>query len=284
MAQVNFPVYRDYIDSCVNGNNAMMALLTGSHIATKTLDMTRGSALTLSEMYPQVPHIQRFNFKNDVAVMQMSSIEAHLATVAIPYALAIHEAFVGTARKMLESNNVAIPLNGQKWNAETMHGIIFSATNYVTSTTTLEIYDLLRRARNDLIHNGGRVSDYLKLRLNSLSSPAVSEWFRITGKYPTEMAKTDRLQLGAEEIFITFATIRNLGRSINDALVGRLPDSYWASVAVIDFIDSRTELPQNRRPWMRKLRAHANSYYEALHLSDDALEAASESTTQYPRF
>ena len=61
-----------------------MALLAGSHLANHTLNLTQGSDRPLSEIFPRVPHIERFNLKTETASALLADAEAHLSAMAIP--------------------------------------------------------------------------------------------------------------------------------------------------------------------------------------------------------
>ncbi|WP_420625063.1 hypothetical protein [Candidatus Poriferisodalis sp.] len=93
-ATVYFPIYRRYKATRQQANNAMVSLLAGSALASHTLQLTEGSSRLLPEIFPAVPHIARFNLRPDAAADVLRSAGPHLATVTVPYALAIHEDYV----------------------------------------------------------------------------------------------------------------------------------------------------------------------------------------------
>lgn len=283
MAEVNFPQYRNYVASYTDGNNAIMALLAGSLLASHTLYLTEGSKHLLADIYPAVPHIRRFNLRSDMAMALIHDAEAHLAAVALPYALALHEAFVDDSKKMLEDNNVTIVRNGLRWNAENMHNILFTSSNYPHPATDLEIFDLLRRIRNDLIHNGGTVTSYLSDGLAELSIQAAAEWQRISGRSPQDVVIAGKLSLGAGEIFVAFAMTKSLGRSMNEALRHCISMNRWAEIVVADFASEIRNVIRNSDSWMRKLRGYAQHNYGSLELSKGDLEAAARSAGHWTR-
>jgi hypothetical protein len=86
-AEVKFPQYRQYLRQRQLVNSAVMALLAGSQLANHTLQLTRGSDRPLKEIFPSVPHIDRFNLKTDAASDLRSDAEAHLSAMAILYIL-----------------------------------------------------------------------------------------------------------------------------------------------------------------------------------------------------
>lgn len=84
VAEVKFAQYRAYEAQRVNANNAMMALLAGSHLASHTLKLTEGSDLLLPEIFPNVSHIGRFNLKTETATEILYAAEHHLSAMAGP--------------------------------------------------------------------------------------------------------------------------------------------------------------------------------------------------------
>ena len=65
--EILFPEYRAYVASRIEVNNAMMALLAGSRLAAHTLTLTVGSTATLSQLFPAVEHVGRFDLRSDSA-------------------------------------------------------------------------------------------------------------------------------------------------------------------------------------------------------------------------
>lgn len=96
-----FLQYRRHDAARIQANNAIMALLAGSHLASHTLQLTDGSAHLLPEIFPRVPHIRRFNLETSQARLLLLDAEVHLAAMAVPYMLAIHEDFANTCLKLL---------------------------------------------------------------------------------------------------------------------------------------------------------------------------------------
>ena len=94
MREVRFTQYRSYEARRVDASNAMMALLAGAGMASHLLQLTRGSKHLLPEVFPQVPHIGRFNLRSELARKILDAADVHLGAMAIPYALAIHDDFL----------------------------------------------------------------------------------------------------------------------------------------------------------------------------------------------
>lgn len=93
MPEIHYPAYRTYVDTRVEANDAMMALLAGSRLAAHTLQLTEGSTATIASVFPAVEHIRRFDLRSDIARDLLRNADFHLASVAVTYALATHEDF-----------------------------------------------------------------------------------------------------------------------------------------------------------------------------------------------
>ena len=91
MKEVRFADYRRYEAHRVEASNAMMALLAGAGMASHLLQLTHGSRHLLPEVFPQVPHIGRFNLRTEVARQILDAADTHLGAMSIPYALALHD-------------------------------------------------------------------------------------------------------------------------------------------------------------------------------------------------
>ena len=74
----------------------MMGLLAGSCIAEHFLSLTEGCEHLLPTIFPPVDHIKRFNLTSGKAREVLQNADTYLGTMAVPYALAIHEDFLRT--------------------------------------------------------------------------------------------------------------------------------------------------------------------------------------------
>jgi hypothetical protein len=99
----------------------MMALLAGSKLAINTLGLTSGSTLRLAQIFPKVPHIDRFDLRTDVAARILDDAELHLSTMAIPYVLALHEDYMMQSARMLVNETAMSRSVHRALNAKTMH-------------------------------------------------------------------------------------------------------------------------------------------------------------------
>jgi len=98
---VHFPAFRHHEESRQEANNAMMALLVGAQFSAQFLEHSVGSSRRPSEIFPTIPHIRRFDLRPSAAQDILRGAEQHLGAMAVPQALAIHEALVLDCLKLL---------------------------------------------------------------------------------------------------------------------------------------------------------------------------------------
>jgi hypothetical protein len=273
MPELLYPLYREYTQNRVIVNNAMMAMLAGSRLASHTLQLTAGSDRTLAELFPAVEHIGRFNLRSDLARNLLANADYHLASVAIPYALSAHEDYVMGSIDMLRNEGVTILTGGKQIRAWNMHPVLFASAGVSAPTDSLEVFDLLREMRNCTTHEGGRPSVRLTNHMNVMGSLARDEWERLTGRPVGDVVRDGKVALLAEDVFAAFAITKTLGRDVNKALATAVPASAWARVAVDDFVDSTTKT-KNSSSWRRSLLGFVRQNYALASISEPQLELA----------
>jgi hypothetical protein len=273
MGELLYPEYRNYLETRVTVNNAMMALLAGSRLAGHTLQLTEGSQRTLGELFPAVEHIKRFNLRSDAARSLLHDADHHLASVALPYALATHEDFVTTSIDLLRNEGFAIQRAGKPIKAWNMHDVLFNSSGYAIPGDLMESFHLLREMRNCTIHVGGKVQPELTTRITAMGANSTAEWQRLNGQLPGAVVQGGQVTLIAEHIFTAFAITKSLGREINAALTSALPNSSWARIAVADY-QAVTSKIKNSSGWRRSLVGYARQYYESAQLTEAELEKA----------
>lgn len=274
MSEIPYPDYRDYVSNRVEVNDAMIALLAGSRLAAHTLSLTTGSTATLAQLFPAVEHIERFNLRSDVARDLLKSADHHIASVAIPYALATHEDFVMGAIAFLENEGRSPSTSGSQIKAWNMHAVLFEMCGAPQPEEWLQSFHVLREMRNCITHAGGQVSQRLKDAVSNMGAEAQAGWEQLN--YHPPLATVDnngRLMLTAEHIFTAFAVTKRLGREINTALKNELDGMEWARVAVADFA-SNTSKNRNSSSWRRSLLGYASKVYAEANLTEDELESA----------
>ena len=281
MAEIQFPAYRDYYANRVKVNDAMTALLVGSRLAGHTLSLTAGSTATLGQLFPAVEHIERFNLRSDLARDFLSHADHHIASVAIPYALATHEDFVMGVLKLLQSQGKTLLRHVKSARAWNMHAMLFEACGK-PQPESIESFHVLREMRNCITHAGGGVDQGLRDAMVDMGSAARSGWADINlGAAPEDIEDADgQLALTAELVFTAFAVTKRLGREINAALGQALDGLAWARMAVEDY-DGQSTKPRNSAAWRRALVGYVRHHYTAAQISERDLETAARQLNRW---
>lgn len=272
---VRFQIYRQYEESRQRANDAMVALLAGSQLAAHTLKLTAGSDRLLPEIFPAVPHIGRFNLRTAAAAEVIDAAGPHLATVTVPYALAIHEDFamqcidwIRVTQNMTSQSGARAPVT-----AATMHEILalMLAGSYgPRAAVDLELFHMYRKIRNCHVHAGGRASAALRRPVGALSPDAWARWLDLTAREPSALIAGDTAEYCLLDVFSIFAVTKELGRGINALLQTGLPRSQWAEVCVDDYRERTSRIP-NSDAWGRGLVGFARNNYGALALTAQEL-------------
>ncbi|GAB3578161.1 hypothetical protein GCM10027406_13900 [Leifsonia lichenia] len=260
----------------VQSDNAVMALLVGAHLASASLALAHESSVLISKMYPTVPHIARFALRPERAQRELSESEEHLARIAIPYALSVHEDFINRLRNDLLAASVPLLTRGKKWNAENMHTIVFDSMG-AALPDELPTFDLLRRIRNALIHSGGLVDQYLEDGIAAVQGDAEKRWFRIAGHPPKAIVDGELVTVGAGEIMVAFSVTRSLSKLAHEASLVAIPRTLWLAECVDDFLAHHREHVRSGRLLKSRLEQWADRFYEDFHFSWAELDGAARS-------
>lgn len=281
--EVLYPAYRSYVSSRVEVNDAMMALLAGSRLAAHTLSLTTGSTATLKQLFPAVPHIERFNLRSDSARELLHNADHHIASVAVPYALATHEDFVVAMLDVLKNEGRVLTTRGKRVRAWNMHTVLFETCGQSAPEDWMQTFHVLREMRNCITHEGGGVSEALREAIAAMGSHARSGWQRLNlDLRPEDMEQSGQLVLTAEHVFSAFAVTKRLGREINAALAHELTSDEWARTAVRDFVVV-TSKAKNSSSWRRALLGYVRQNYAAVALTEPDLEAAARTLGVWTR-
>lgn len=280
---VQFAIYRQYEESRQRANIAMVSLLAGSELAAHTLKLAAGSDRLLPEIFPAVPNIARFNLRPAAAAEVLGAAGPHLATVTVPYALAIHEDFV---MQCIEWNERAHGGTRPKRPLDTsnMHETLVLMVGGALpqrASVDLELFHLYRQVRNCHIHGGGRVSKALRKQVKGLSHAALVRWFDLTGREAKTLVAGDLAEYCLLDVFAIFAVTKELGRGINALLQSGLSQSQWAEACVDDYCQETSRIP-NSNAWGRGLVGYARHRYQALALTNGELFQAAKNKGKWP--
>ncbi|MBO0923228.1 hypothetical protein J1G44_01865 [Cellulomonas sp. zg-ZUI199] len=269
---VKYPHYRDHEQQRIQTNDTMMGLLAGSRLASQTLSLTEGSQLVLSQIFPGVPHIERFNLRTDRAREILDDAENLLGILAVPQVLALHEDLLREMLTLLAADDPQWSNIDDNAKAANVHAKLSSATGVAFTPESIEIFHLVRVARNAHIHSGGRANQTLLNRISSVSPAAFAVWEEITGTAfpPYELGQP--VALGLSELIGILAVTKRLAEEANVALQAALSRVGWADIIVTDW--SRFAKAGNPGQKLRQVVGVARRYYAPLCLTEDELAAA----------
>ncbi|WP_218220445.1 hypothetical protein [Nesterenkonia sp. Act20] len=254
----------------------MMGLLAGSKLASQTLTLTSGSNLLMSEIFPGVEHVRRFNLRTDKAREVLDEAETLLGVLAVPQVIALQEHLLVGMLELLEQNLTTLGNISRNVRAVNAHEAIQSATGGRFSTDSLDLFHLVRLARNTHIHNGAKASPALVNAVASTDARALEVWETITKTSLPAYQVGDEVRLGLSELIGILAVTKRLAEEANRLLQRALPRSTWADIAVLDWLDNRT--PGNASQQSRQLLGISRRHYGPLSLTKVELEAAKTRT------
>ena len=272
---VRYREFRRLHEQRTEANNSIMALLAGSKLAVNTLRLTTGSKLRLSEIFPEVPHIERFDLRTDRATHLLDNAEAALAVMAIPYILAIHEDYMCHCISLLIDAGVA-PSASKMPSAKAMHAYFETAADRCLPSDLVEMFQVIRMMRNCHIHAGGLANQEMCDERTALGTSGESKWGKWTGKALPTFAVGDAVPIGQAEVIVGLALTSALAKESNEILGTTVPTTHWAKLAIADALADGVELRGNDQQRFRTLRGFVRLYYAGVGISDSDLEIAAK--------
>ncbi len=252
----------------------MMALLAGAQLSTHLLQLTQGSNRLLPEVFPQVPHIKRFNLTTDAANSILLSADQHLGAMAVPYALALHEDHLKSCIVLLEKAGLVSPGTADRSKLVDQHNTIAGACGGSFDVIAYAQINTLRLMRNCLIHSGGRASNQLVTDVASWSTDAETAWVTITQSSLRGISLADEVTFSQGEMILALAVTKTLDREANTMLQTALPRDLWSDMVIEELVSQDGTSAVRSSTALRKAKGIARHYYSALQLSDQDLARA----------
>ena len=281
---LRFPAYRRYSDARVEVNDAMMALLIGARLGEHALSTSAADPdALLPSLFGQIPGIARLNRTAGDAAGLLAEAEVHLASMAIPYTLAVHGAFLAAAAQMvrdagLDQRDAAFEVKRcgdlHKLPLDTGHEYIAERCRGQTNPALLSLFHIARQLRNRIIHSNRTPGSRLLQEFRTLQPAARESWEGLAGRPLTAAVASGRLEPKEGELVAVLAVSRHLVQDINTLLARKLSREYWARVAVADYRALHPQRFGERARRLRRLQGHAASFYAHLGLTEDELKAA----------
>lgn len=260
---VHFPAFRHHEASRQEANNAMMALLVGAQVSAQFLELSRNSPKLLSEIFPTIAHIKRFDLRPDDARPILRGAEQHLGAMAVPQALAIHEGFILDSLELLGAPSAR---------AFEMHDKLATRAQGAFDAEMLSRFHVLREMRNSLIHRHGVADQRLIDAISALTPAGETEWRQHAGRSPVGIQLGDRVTLMLGELVLALATTKALAREANRLLIAAVSPAKWAAVIIADHLQQTSGQlnPSTRRRAVLGLRRF---HYSAVVVNEADLEA-----------
>ncbi len=272
MAEVKYRQYRDYLGQRIATNDTVMGLLAGSKLASQTLAITAGSQLLLKDIFPQVPHIGRFNLRTGAAREVLEDAENLLGVLAVPQIMALHEDLISGMLVLLERSAPGSTKSNQRLNAENMHAKFEGAASMSFTPSTLALFQLVRMARNEYIHNGGKVGKYFAAELAAYDPASLQVWRDITGEAFPAYKVEDKVELRLPALIGTLAVTKRLAAEANEGLQQSLSPAVWADLVAEDWLSPW--IPGNDGQQKKRILGIARTYYDVVNIPEAELTAA----------
>jgi len=272
MGIVNYLAYREHEHLRVQTNDTMMGLLAGSKIASQTLNLTSGSKLQISEIFPKVEHIRRFSLKTERAQEILENAEYMLGILAVPQVIALQEDLMVGMLRLLEEHVPGAGNLTKNAKAADVHERVQDSTGKSFTPESLELFHLVRVARNTHIHNGGKADATLINRISNTNPQSYQVWTTITKATFPDYQLGDKVTLGLAELIGILAITKRLAEEANDILQRDLPKNVWADIAVKDWV--KTRKPGDTNQLNKQLLGLVRRHYGPLGLTEQELQAA----------
>lgn len=271
---VQFPSYRRFDQARAEANDAMMALLIGSRLASHLLAANTGSTATLPVIYPSVDGVSRMNRTVSDAAKLLGQAESHLTGMAIPYVQATYEAMVSSTIGLLRQSGMpGLTRSQSKRGLMGLHDYIGSVTGKSLPADDLALLNTVRLLRNAIVHDGSTTTPSLQGAWAGLPASASARWIQTAGR-PLEVASPDLL-LGEGELIVALAITKKLAREVAYLAAGSVSLATWATVAIDDFLSNYPrQTPRDPSRLRRTIAGWVRMYYgpaaiPASHLEND---------------
>jgi hypothetical protein len=272
MSIVKYPAYVRAEQERISTNNAMMGLLVGSKLASRTLELTEGSQLTLSAMFPKVEHIGRFDLKTETARQVLNDSESLLGGMAVLYAFGLHEDLMRDMLSLLADDQHISPADVKDIKSFEIHSKFSALTQTTFQSELLEIFHIVRQIRNARIHNGGKVKAHLVAEVSNLSLSARNLWKATVGTDVPDYVEDDIADVGLSELILILAVTKRLSEAANEGLQKSVSRSHWLKIFKADVMGSG-DLVGNGGQRLRKVKGFARQFYGPLSFTPEELQS-----------
>ena len=193
--------------------------------------------------------------------MLLGHADAHLAAMAIPYVLSLHEHYVkDCCGQQLVADQLMSSRHRRDLKMETMHREVELSLrkrgNFTFTPASVELFHYLRLFRNALIHNNGRVSAQLVAFATGLSPAASTAWSKVAHSPTPAFVVGQPLPLDVPHMIGCLGITIRLARELNLGMATNLSVARWLAVLNSDF-NANTTAVGNANQRRRALQGYA---------------------------
>jgi len=248
-----------------------MALLIGGRLSGHMLSLLDGSEAFLTGVFPRVPDISRLHVAVPTAQALLKSSETHLAHMAIPYSVSIHEDYLNRCIDMMCRAKGQAPSTIKPYKRKLVR-IYTTLTEFGLASPPQRMgdpFELVRRIRNQIVHDSGAIGDVLSFYRSSEKLP--DEW-RGMAKRDLDHRDDAHLRLEAAELYAALGVLKRLADWLNKALQAAIDRPAWAAIVLDAF---STQGPEgNPDQVAKRLRGFIRHNYGVLGLTPNDVAAA----------
>jgi hypothetical protein len=227
----------------------------------------------LATIFPEINEVARFNLSIAQAQLILENSGTHVARMALPYLLALHEDLLNACLHLLAKEKIITLKKALSTSASRAHTVIEVATGQKFPVDSLAQFHVLREMRNCLVHKGGIADARLVETVNDLSRGAVAGWKKQTAKTPRNLKEGDSVCISTGEIVLALAVTKKLARCANTIAADSLSRTTWVDVALEDIQEFGPGIPANKDERFRKVQGYVRHYYSAAGITQQDLEA-----------
>ena len=274
-------------------NNSILALIIGAGLAEREMAHSVNPFAKAGAVLAGVAQAERLDVSAKEAERAFGTAAKDMAFLAIPQVVALHiELCVGTVIECQRFDGLVAPHPKgdppDKWNVP----LLAKTVRFEKQETTADhVMKFCVKLRNTIMHGAGKVDQPLVDVWTRLPRAAQLRWEALAGR-PFTYARLGVLpDLGWHEIMATLAVTKESAHEINIRVERALTREQWSQVIAYDYRDSspngrrrfnstgpgRTTMDESGVPRsgeeraLRRLRAHAATYYRPLGMTPEEL-------------
>ncbi|MGW7669423.1 hypothetical protein [Streptomyces sp. NRRL F-5122] len=264
MPLAQFPAYRQYERMRRSVNDSVMGLFAGAGLASVLLQPMVQAPAPLSLIFPRVEEISRFDLSIEKARDILDDAGPHIAKMALPYLMSLHEDYMGSCLKLLAKDGLITAKVADRTIVSKVHEAFEQGIGSPLPQASLQQFHVLREMRNCLIHRGGVIDERLVAEASKCSKGALAGWRKVVRNSPQHLKEGDSLKVGTGELVLGFAVSKLLARAVNELLASGLTRDTWIDVILEDMEEFGPGIPQNIDERTRKVLGYARHNYLAI--------------------